>query len=229
MRSLSVAVLLVSSFLASAAPDPPDSDKEKVQKVFGTIEDPDKDCRFAMVKDKLELTMKGGKQYDYFEKLKNCPRALKEVKGDFVATVRAYAALPEKAQAAAGETAEVGAGLIVLDENGRDYRTGMHDFRGKDRHLMLVIPGAHGAAGLQLRPPAGRAYTRFTRKGDSLTLSISSDGEKWKEVLSMSRMKFGESLRVGVYGFSNSKDDTRVVLDKFRITPLLDKTKTKNE
>ena len=51
--------------------------------------------------------------------------------------------------------------------------------------------------------------------------------EKWKEVLSMSRLKFGESLRVGVYGFSNSKDDTTVYFDKFSIVPL--KEKLKNE
>ena len=56
-------------------------------------------------------------------------------------------------------------------------------------------------------------------------MSVSSDGEKWKEVLSMSRLKFGESLRVGVYGFSNSKDDTTVYFDKFSIVPLNEKLK----
>ena len=148
MKSISVSVLLFASFLGIAAQAPKESDKEKMQRIFGTIEDPDKDCRFTLVKDKLELTMKGGKQYDYFENLKNCPRALKEVKGDFVATVRVYAALPEKAQAAKGQTAEAGAGLIVLDEKDRDYRTGMHDFRGKVRNLMLVMPRARRRGGL---------------------------------------------------------------------------------
>lgn len=220
MRSIAICALLFASLVAVAAPVPKEADNEKVKRLFGTIEDPDKDCRFAIVKDRLELTMKGGKQYDYFEKLKNCPRILKDVKGDFVATVRAFAVLPEKAQAAQGQQAEVGAGLIVLDENGRDYRSGMHDFRGKDRHLMLTIPGSHGPAGLQIKQPGNGVFTRFTRKGDSLALAVSGDGKMWNEILSMSRLKLGESLRVGVYAFSNSKDDTMVTFDQFSIEPL---------
>ena len=81
MKSISVSVLLSPRSWVSPPRLRRSPTRKRVQRIFGTIEDPDKDCRFTLVKDKLELTMKGGKQYDYFEKLKNCPRAVKGSEG----------------------------------------------------------------------------------------------------------------------------------------------------
>jgi hypothetical protein len=197
------AALLLGSLLAPAAPVQKDAEKEKkerekVERVFGTIEDPDRDCQFVMDGDKLKLTMKGGKQYDYDAKVKNCPRAVREVKGDFVATVRAYAVLPENAAPAEGNMAEAGAGLFIRGPEGETWRSGMHDFRGKQRHLMLILPGSRGPAGLEIKAPGAGVFARFSRKGDSLDLSVSEDGKKWTSVLTMSKLKLPESLRVGI-------------------------------
>jgi hypothetical protein len=221
MRACSACVLLLGALVATAAPVPKEREKEqkereKVERVFGPIEDPDRDCQFVLDGEKLKLTMKGGKQYDYDDKLKNCPRAVREVKGDFVVTVRASAVLPENAAPAKGDMAEAGAGLFVLGPKGEAWRSGVHDFLGEQRHRALILPGTHGPAGLEMKAEQG-IFTRFSRKGDSLVQSISGDGKKWISIVTLSELKLGESLRVGIYGFANAKDDTTVYLDKFSI------------
>jgi hypothetical protein len=189
MKAYSVLTLLLGSLLANGGQAPKET--AKVERVFGSIEDPDRDCKFELDGDKLKLTMKGGKQYDYGDDVKNCPRTLREVKGDFVVTVRSFAVLPENAEPAKGKLAEAGAGLIVLGPKGVTWRSGMHDFRGAERNLMLSLPGTRGPAGLEIKAPGAGVFTRFSRKGDSLDLSVSADGKNWSSVVTLSKLGLG--------------------------------------
>ena len=224
MRILPACLLLLCPLLAPAVPSPKETDREKVERAFGKIEDPDGDCQFALVDGKLKLTMRGGKQYDYDDEgVKNCPRVLREVKGDFVLSVRAHAVLPKKAVAVKGRWAEAGAGIIIIGPKGKAWRTGMHDFLGKERNLMLIVPNSHGPCGFEINNPGDGIYARFTRRGDTLALAHSGDGKKWVEPVIFGKLGFKDPLRVGVYGFSNTEQDTTVYLDKFRLEPLKEK------
>lgn len=219
-------VLLVCPLVAPAAPVPKVSEKEQIEKTFGTIEDPDKECTFGLDGDKLKITLKGGKRYDWDRKGKvtNCPRVVREVKGDFVTTVKAHAELPDKAEKAAGEWAEVGAGLIVMGEKDDARRTGMHDFRLDRRLLAITIPNLEGPGGLGLDTAGEGVYVRFTRKADWLATEYSLDGKKWKKTVSTGSM-MSESYRVGVYASSNSKSDVTVTLSEFSVEPLKEENK----
>ena len=226
------AVLLVLASLAVAAPVPKESEAEKIKKAFGEIVDPDKDCKFKLDGEKLVLTMPGGKRYDYWDEklpgkpseqekpITNCPRVLREAEGDFVITVRVTAALPKDPEAAEGKMAEAGAGLFIMNDKQRVWRSGMHDFAmpGKDRNLMAIIPGSHGPAGFQLtagKPGAG-LYVRMKRQAGKLSPEFSGDGKKWQGGITMTVDK-EEKVKVGVYGFSNSKADTTVTFENFSV------------
>jgi regulation of enolase protein 1 (concanavalin A-like superfamily) len=214
----SVWLLLLAPLLATAAPVPKETDKEKIEKQFGTIDDPEKDCTFALDAGKLTITMKGGKEYtwDRDEKVTNCPRLTKEVKGDFVVTAKVSAELAEKAEKAVGKWAEAGAGVIVIGDKNFARRTGMHDFRTDRRSLAITIPNLEGPGGLGLDSAGNGVWVRLTRKGEWLTAAFSLDGKKWKDTVSTGSMK-DETYRVGVYGCSNSKDDTTVTVSEFGI------------
>lgn len=209
-------LVLILPLVSVAAPVPKESMKEQVEKAFGKIDDPDGDCKFTLEGGKLKITMKGRKRYDYWEKVTNCPRTTREVKGDFVVTAKVYAELSEKAVPVKGDLAEAGAGLIILGEEKQAWQTGMHDFGGTKRNWMLIAPGPHGPTGFGIKYDGDGAHVRLTRKGNKLTMSIRSDGKEWAEPISMSDTR-EESLWVGVYGFSNSKDDTTVTITEFSI------------
>jgi regulation of enolase protein 1 (concanavalin A-like superfamily) len=230
-------VLFALTPLAVAAPVPKESETEKIKKLYGEIVDPDKDCKFKLDGEKLLITMPGGKRYEYWDldekppwnqandwkALTNCPRVLREIEGDFVVTVRAYASLPKEPKPAEGTLAEAGAGIIVVNDKGRVWRAGTHDFlSGKgQRDLMAIIPGSHGPSGFELTPGSEGVGLdmRFVRQGDRIRLEHTNDGKKWFGGFSTAVDKEGK-LKVGVYGFSNSKSDTTVTFEKFEVKPV---------
>ena len=117
-------LLLALPLVAVAAPVPKETEAEKIEKLFGKIEDPEKDCKFALDGTKLKITLKGGKRYDYDldGKVKNCPRVLREVKGDFVMTAKIIARLPDKAEPGEGDYPETAAGLMMTGEGEVGWR-----------------------------------------------------------------------------------------------------------
>src|SRR5580704_11340407 len=87
MRSV-VIVLLVAP-LAVAAPIPKETEADKIRRLYGTPEDPDKFCTFALDGNQLRLTAaKGLRGLNPSRGLTNAPRTLKPVRGDFEASVR---------------------------------------------------------------------------------------------------------------------------------------------
>lgn len=222
-------VLLACPMVVTAAPVPKETDEEKIEKAFGTIEDPEKDCEFKLDDGKLKITMKGGKQYDWDDegKVKNCPRIVREVKGDFVATVKAYAELPEKAKLADNVTSkwmEVGAGLIIARTEKLAWRAGVHDLRGDKRGPTIMTPTSFGPAGIPIDKIGDGPWVRLTRKGDQLSTAVSGDGKKWLGVLSF-KCDADDAVRVGVYGVSNISEDVTVTLSEFSVEQPKDEKK----
>lgn len=220
-------VLFALTPLAVAAPVPKESESEKIKKLYGEIVDPDKDCKFRLDGEKLLITMPGGKRYDYWdnhpelkpgdkqESLKNCPRVMRPLNGDFTMTVLFAVSLPDKAEPVFGKYAEAGAGIMVLSE-GRMKRFGLHEFGGGKRFRMFTLEGSRGAAGIPADDHPGSVHIRLTRRDNLLKFAISDDGEKWSNLVSHDDVKESK-LTVGVYGFSNSKSDTTAVVAKLYV------------
>lgn len=212
-------LFLALPFTAVAAPVPKETEAEKIERLYGKVEDPEKDCTFKLDGNALKITLKGGKRYDYDMegKVKNCPRLTgKEVKGDFVATTLVHAELPDGAKPAEGDMAEAGVGLILLGEKERFRRVGMHDFLDAKRMSMAVLFGCHGQAGVDIKGSGAGIYVRLTRKGEDVEIHLSTDRQKWVWAMTQGKVK-EEAIRVGVYAFSNTKDDTTVTIDEFSV------------
>src|SRR5262249_34889176 len=81
--------LLLAAPLVVAAPVPRESHADKIRRLYGTPEDPDKVCTFALDGNALRLTAaKGLRGLNPSRGLVNAPRTLRPVRGDFEATVR---------------------------------------------------------------------------------------------------------------------------------------------
>src|SRR5438309_1058286 len=92
-RMVAVAALVCIGTLAAGG-----EKKPKEIKGWGKVTDPDGDCTFKEDKGKLTITVPAGFHGLHPKRAMNAPRVLREVEGDFTATVKVTCALkPGKA------------------------------------------------------------------------------------------------------------------------------------
>src|SRR5438093_620042 len=87
LRCCEILVLACVPLVAVAAPVPKEVDAGRMRRSYGEAIDPDRDCKFEMLVEKLRLTIPG-KPHFVERKLGNAPRVAREVEGDFTITVR---------------------------------------------------------------------------------------------------------------------------------------------
>ena len=175
---------LTTSVLA-AAPVPKD-EAGRITRVYGTVHDPDKGAELRTAGDTLHFSVPlGPRLFVPFKGVHNAPRVWREVRGNFVVSVKVSfpirTAIPPRHKDAAA--ARAGAGLVVwLDEE--SYLTLTRDERESDGK-----PGEYfrsewcqkisNRSSADFAAPGRSGYLRVERWEKGLNCSHSLDGKKW--------------------------------------------------
>src|SRR4051812_29851138 len=116
-RCLHTLALLALACAANAAEPEPDPEPNPFESGWDKPTDPDKDCKFRREKSGLTITVPG-KDHDLSaeRKMMNSPRLLRDVEGDFIATVRVGGDFTPSLNSTTPQRVPfVGAGLVLMD------------------------------------------------------------------------------------------------------------------
>lgn len=202
-RGLLILAASVLPLVAQAAPVPKlkETPPQKMARLFGAATLPDDTCKAEMAGDALRLSG-GGTEHVWHagpEGMK-IPFVGREVRGDFVLTVRVKAVdLPE-----AGSVTGV-AGLFLMGDGNTTldhslYLTGNRDQASRRGWLRVT------AAGNQVNTKedqneafkADELSLKVERVGTKVTASVSADGKEWAE-LAAHEMALDKAVTAGVF------------------------------
>lgn len=204
-----VGLCLVAPWLVFA-PVPKESPAEKLQRIYGQPEDPDKVCQFALQGLNLRVTAAAGlRGLNPGRNLINAPRTLKPIEGDFRATLRL---MRDKVTDGADRADEIytpsgGGGLILwhdeythlrlsrsqwIGENGGEPRT-TYNLRGSLEKAELVTQ-QQNTDKAQHDP----VTFRLQREGNKFSASYSADGKRWTDFDTV-EVAYPRILYIGVY------------------------------
>jgi regulation of enolase protein 1 (concanavalin A-like superfamily) len=189
MFRLALPIVFLACAVIVAAPIPKDdSDAGRMQRIYGSVFDPKEGVEFRPSGGSLHIKLPRGKkfllapQHEFF----NAPRVLRDVKGDFTATVRVSFPIRSEVPAKFSNIREgwAGGGLVVWLDNAnfltvtRDEKpfgkTPGEYFRSEARSKLSVRGESEAAE-------TGTAgYVRVSRLGNRFVGSYSTDGKKWK-------------------------------------------------
>jgi RNA polymerase sigma factor (sigma-70 family) len=179
---------------------------------WGVAIDPDGDCKFAVEKGPLTITIPGKDHALAVERGRmNASRIVQEVEGDFIVQVRVAADFPKAATSVVeGRRAFHGAGLLVLQDNKNYVRL---------ESAALVYDGKHHRyTSFELRqdgkfvregdahehPLTGKDhYLRLERRDGKILASVSADGVRW-DPLEPLDARLGQRVLVGVAAGQNT-------------------------
>jgi regulation of enolase protein 1 (concanavalin A-like superfamily) len=193
--------LMAATSAAVAAPIPKgESETERIERLFGKPVDPDKDCTFRLDGKSLTITVPD-KPHTIHKGICNAPRLVRDVRGDFVAKVKAICRLPGGAK-----SYPCFAGMIVF-QNETTFAT----FQ-VTRELQLMDGSFSACAYEDGRKIDGIAVTgsrrveptmplwfRMTRQGGELTHAFSYDGVEWEPLVRWRvHVPLDRSLSVGI-------------------------------
>jgi regulation of enolase protein 1 (concanavalin A-like superfamily) len=179
---------------------------------WGVVFDPDDDCKFAVGKGDLTITVPGKDHALGVERgVMNAPRVLQEVEGDFIVQVRVAADFPKAATSVVeGRRPFHGAGLLILQDNKNFVRL---------ESAGMVYDGKHHRyAGFEMRqdgkfvregeahehPLTGKdQYLRLERRDGKIIASVSADGIRWNSLDPLDA-RLGRRVLVGVAAGQNT-------------------------
>lgn len=226
LRAVFAAMLVAP---VAAAPVPKEDDAARMRRIYGTPEDPDKDCTFKMVGDKLRIEIPA-KHHSMNPNpgFMNAPRVVGEVEGDFTAVVRVTfpirPAPGPKADEDFNKFATGGLVAWVSDEENCQVLRREQDVNGKPREKFVrclrlrnytgVSVGGIGPA-VQDWPDAG--YLRLTRDGKKLRAAHSRDGKEWKEHDAV-EAGWGGKVKVGLIAENGYNAPFEVTFDEYKLT-----------
>jgi regulation of enolase protein 1 (concanavalin A-like superfamily) len=197
-------LLITVAVTATSAPPPKPKEKSKGPWHAGWHKpvDPLKDCQFDRDGDKLTITIPDGdhrldygRAGDQFCMMPNCnaPMLTREVEGDFDVVVRVTSNLSTPLSAS---SSNYSAGLLLLDGN-------------------KVMEK------LQYYTPAGSRlpeYLKMERRGDTVWVRWSKDGEKWKTEGPPMRPNPPKKVTLAITASSAGLGIFKAEFDKFKLT-----------
>jgi regulation of enolase protein 1 (concanavalin A-like superfamily) len=209
------------------------ADERRTQQIagWGTATLPDANCSAQLDSSRLTLAMPAG-VYDlwYGEEnpahRDNSPRVLRSVTGDFVATVKVTADWRVGKPLPSGRFSRV-AGLLVIASPDHYLRHERNLFQSMsrpgvtaywspplyDREKMRVSTWKAGTTS----PFRGEStWLRLERAGQTLTASISHDGQTWEQS-SVVPTTFPETVQVGVIAHQAADGEFRCQFEGFKL------------
>jgi hypothetical protein len=204
-----------------------DGKKSREIKGWGTVTDPDGDCTFKGDKGTLTITVPGTSHNLHPDRGMNAPRVLREVEGDFTATVKVTCALmPGKNIAGTGATAGNYAGLLLWAGE-KEYVRLERNARWRGDRLASFTPGfEYWKDGRQkVGPPGGgtaaffkgdSTWFKLDRKGGKVTARYSHDGKEWA-VAKEADTELPKKVQIGVAAINSSDAPFTAEFGEFKV------------
>jgi regulation of enolase protein 1 (concanavalin A-like superfamily) len=196
--------------------------KAQTIKGWGTVIDPDRDCKLSEDRGRLTITVPATYHdltYTEDGKKLNAPRVLQEVKGDFRVQVRVRAyPVPLPNTSSNDKHSFVSAGLLLwLDD--KNYLRLDRAAEGSTPSPFIWVERFEGGRPVVQklkRAEAGDTWLRIVSKEGTLTVSFSDDGDKWAEVHNEA-MKLPEKVQVGVSAINTTTGEFSPTLEEFKV------------
>lgn len=221
--------LLLIAPVVIAAPIPKESEADKIRRLYGSPEDPDKSSTFALVGNNLRLTAaKGLRGLNPSRGLTNAPRTLKAVTGDFEATLRLTKdAIADGTKRDTGEyTPSGGGGMILWVDENTHLRLSRSQWAVEDGETAQTTYNLRGVnnkdefAGYVMKaaqPETAPVTFRMARTGGKIACAYSRDGKKWEPFREV-EMDLPAEVKLGVYVAHNFDKPLEVVFEPLAIT-----------
>ncbi len=196
---------------------------------WGEVVDPDGDCKVGIEKERLTISVPG-KLHDLQSEANkiNAPRVMREVEGDFVATVKLVSKLgPAGECTRQGGFPYNGAGLLLWKSEGRYVRLERAAILRDGSIVQYILfeerqgrePTSRGSS-----VPDGPMLLRISRKGNEVVAAASMNGEVWHE---MGRVTddYPYKLKIGVAAVSSASHPFTAELTGFQVKGAKDPAK----
>ncbi len=216
-------ILLVLVALGDLAAAPVKERKVQTIKGWGTVIDPDRDCKVKEDGGTVTITVPTTYHdltYTDDGTKRNAPRILQDVKGNFRVQVKVRAfPLPQANTSSSGKHSFVSSGLLVwIDDK---------NFLRLERAANGGAPGAfiwaerfEDGKSISDKPMALSADSdtllRIVHKDGKLTLSFSEDGDNWTEALA-EEVKLPDKVKVGVLAINTTTQEFAPALQGFKL------------
>ena len=225
------ALFLLLPVFAAAAPVPPPSEKQQIEKLWGKIVSPAAECEFRLNGKALTIRTAGQPARGLRTEQEPIPRVGKKVTGDFEVTVKVADATPPAREAKHNESWPwTRAGLYVV---GGGYSVEFHlsQYYTKTNEKLTRCPWVdtwhpRGGSGSQNGhvEPGKSLYLKLVRKGNAVTVCHSTDGEKWSNPFNPRQtVEFPDEVTVGVFVAHGTYQPVEATFDGLAIKPLNEK------
>jgi regulation of enolase protein 1 (concanavalin A-like superfamily) len=216
--SRTLCCLFALALVGATAADEPDPEPGSFRTGWDRPIDPDKDCKFRWGKGGLTIRLPGS-HHDLDQK-RNAPRLLRDLEGDFVATVRVGGQFVLTGPAAAGRrTLQASAGLVLMASD-KTYalleRVEHGDGKRVATNASWTLRQNGSGRGYGRSFMAKEKYLRLERKGDKLLASISDDGKTWSEFRSF-EVKLPAKVKLGLIARTTSTSPCSPHFDRFHL------------
>jgi RNA polymerase sigma factor (sigma-70 family) len=192
---------------------------------WGTLTDPDGDCKFTIEKDRMSIAVPGTDHALCIEqKRMNAPRVLRPVEGDFIVQVKVSGTYPVGGKSLVGTRRPFhGAGLLLWKDANNYARLEraqvMFDGQaGSYANWELRKDGDFarmgGAGELDLKDAA--TWLRVERQGNTLYGSVSANGVQWTTLEPMA-VDLPRKLLVGICAGQNTNLGFTPTFEHFRL------------
>jgi hypothetical protein len=222
MRCCWIALFVGVPIAALAAPVPPDDEVAKLQRAYGTWSAPDKTCSYTLKGGEPRISLPADDQLlgaDRVGAKNNAPRVLREVEGDFTATVRVTFPTPGKLPK--GYWPYWSGGLVAWESE--DQYLVVRRFNGAvnasedgiychNRNTTVNTLLCQG-----FRKTVDQAFLRLQREGQKATVGWSLDGTKWTDFRPLD-VAWGAKVKVGVVAENCIGVPVEITFDRYSLT-----------
>jgi regulation of enolase protein 1 (concanavalin A-like superfamily) len=221
-RTLCPIVLLLAAITVGIAA-PVKEKKAQTIKGWGTVVDPDRDCKVTLDEGKVTITVPitcHDLTYQEDGTKRNAPRILQDLKGDFRVQVKVRVfPLPQENTSSSGKFSFVSSGLLMWIDDKNFLRLERAAEGSSQGPFLRVERFENGrpVTNKNARPSVDNdTWLRMDYKDGKLTYSFSEDGKEWKE-LHAEELKLPEKVKVGVHAINTTTVTFSPTLEELKV------------
>ncbi|QJW99880.1 hypothetical protein FTUN_7503 [Frigoriglobus tundricola] len=210
---------------APAAPGAGPSPAKTVLATWGTVNDPDGDCKFSVSKGRLSIGIPGKDHALGVERGQmNAPRVLRDVEGDFIAQVRVSGEFLQGAESVVANRRPFhGAGLLLWHDDKNYIRLERAELVSEKTNMRYAsfeqrrngeFVRVGNAATLPLTEK--ETYLRLERRNGKVYGAASADGVEWSSLQPIA-VELPRSVRIGVAAGHNTSSRFDPTFDEFKL------------